>query len=95
MEKTLDNLTEEAKDFVSDNSHLEFFESPNEYIEFILAQTNLHDGLIMINKLADLIEEHTLAQDYMLIVGNNEEVHIDVEQLLEDSDYDGQIWEEE
>jgi hypothetical protein len=87
-------LTDEASEFLSDNN-LIIFESPNEYINYILRFTNLHDAITMIDKLGEAIPDYTLSQDQLLVIGNDEDVFVDIEKQLKSLDYEGTIWEDE
>jgi len=94
LSKVLKELTEDALDFLAEEG-LYAFNTPNDYIEYALRETNLHDSLVMINALVDKIDGYVLSQDNLLIVGNMDNVYLDAEDILEQLDYEGKVWEEE
>ena len=87
------NLTEQAVEFLEDEGFF-VFSSIGEYVEYIFDQTNFHDGMIMLKALEREIDGYILTQDEFSFVANNENIHIDIESLLNDLEYDGEIYEQ-
>lgn len=88
-------LTEEAREFIDQETGFQVFDTPNEYIEYIFAETNLHDAIPRVKDLGRIISGYTLTQNLLPIVGDADEVRVDVEDLLKELSYDGDIFEEE
>lgn len=86
------NLTEQAADFLEEEGYL-LFSSIGEYVEYIFNETNFHDGMIMLKALEREIDGYMLTHDEFCFVANTENIHIDIERLLDLLEYDGKIWE--
>lgn len=88
-------LTEEAIDFINEEGK-NHFETVNEYIEYIFAETNVSDAIHTLNKLDKQIGgDYILAQDQLNLIGDADEVTMNINAFFSDSDFEGTIYEED
>ena len=87
-------LTSEALEHIQDEG-FEFFETIEEYVKYIFDTTNFHDGMVMLKALERKLEtDYILAQDELYFVANADNIYLDVESFLEDTDFEGEMFEE-
>ena len=72
----------------------ELFESIESYVKYIFDETNFHDGMVMLKALERKLDtDYILAQDELYFVANTENIYLDVESFLEDTYFEGKIFE--
>ena len=86
-------LTSEAMEHILYEG-FELFESIESYVKYIFDETNFHDGMVMLKALERKLDtDYILAQDELYFVANTENIYLDVESFLEDTYFEGKIFE--
>ena len=94
METNKRKLTKDVRLFIA-RQGMQVFESPNEYIEWVLEESYLQKAITAISILGGKVGNRIYASDYLLIIGNEEKIFINVDEDIRELGYRGHVFVDE